>query len=312
MVRLNDDGLFLRRGGRAEPRRRVRPILLLLIFVSLALMILSRLHHSALTEMRWRVASAFAPLLQAATVPVEHVREIGRTISSQLDMTAELQRLKAENRKLSGWEWRAKQLEAKLADLEALAKVVAEQRLEFVTSRVIADSSGAFARSEMIDSGGNQNVKAGYPVINADGLVGRIVDVGPNSSRVLLASDLNSRIPVTVGPKAVRAILAGDNGPNPRLLYLPDGAKIAAGDDVATSGTGGLFPPGLRIGAVTGDLNQPRVSLRARLDRLDYVSVLFFDDPSRALAEDVAADASRGHTRKDESSKYAQPRRPAP
>lgn len=292
-ARLKDDDHFLRRGGRAEPRRPVRPIMLFLIFISLALMILSRLHHSALTDMRWHVASSLAPVLQAATVPAEPFREIGHAISSQFDLAAELQRLKAENQKLSGWEWRAKQLEAKLEDLENLAKVVPEQHLDFVTSRVIADSSGAFARSVMINSGSNQNVKAGYPVINADGLIGRVVDVGPNSSRVLLATDADSRIPVSIGAKAVRAILAGDNGAHPRLLYLPEDAKISDGDDIATSGTGGLFPPGLRIGTVTDSAGDPRATLRANLDDLEYVSVLFFNDPSRAIAEDLAAARSK-------------------
>jgi rod shape-determining protein MreC len=268
-------------------------------------MLLSRLHHSALTEARWRVASWFAPVLQAATVPVEPLREIGRTISSQIDLTKEVQHLRNENRKLSSWQWRAKQLEEKLADLEALAKVVGEQRLEFVTSRVIADSSGAFVRSVMIDSGSNQNVKAGYPVINADGLLGRIVDIGRSSARVLLASDLNSRIPVTVGRTNVRAILAGDNGPEPRLIYLPDGAKIAVGDDVATSGAGGLFPAGLRIGVVTGDPAHPRITMRANLDRLEYVSVLFFDNPSRALADDDVSETGRHQVRSDVSPNYA-------
>ena len=146
----------------------------------------------------------------------------------------------------------------------------------------------------MINSGSNQNVKAGYPVINADGLLGRIVDIGRSSARVLLASDLNSRIPVVVGANGVRAILAGDNGPEPRLIYLPDGAKIAVGDDVATPGAGGLFPAGLRIGAVTGDLAHPRIMMRANLDRLEYVSVLFFDNPSRALADEEGGEIA-GH-----------------
>jgi rod shape-determining protein MreC len=310
MARLKDDHLFLRRGSAVAPRRRVRPVLLLLIFVSLGLMLLSRLHHSALAEMRWRVAAWLSPVLQAATVPVEPFREIGRTISTQLDLTSELQRLKTENQKLSNWEWRARQLETKLADLEALAKVVAEQRLEFVTSRVIADSSGVFVRSVMIGSGVNQNVKVGYPVINADGLVGRVVDIGPDTARVLLASDLNSRIPVTVGPNAVRAILAGDNGPNPRLIYIPDGAKIAAGDDIATSGTGGLFPSGLRIGTVTGDPAQPRVALRANLDKLEYLSVLFYEDPAHTLSGDLATDPPKGQARNDVSPAYAPLGRP--
>jgi rod shape-determining protein MreC len=306
MTRLKDDNLFQRRGDGAASRRRVRPVLLLFIFIASGLMLLSRLDHSMLADARWEVSSWLTPVLKSAMVPVEPLREVGRKISTQVDLGNELERLKKENQKLGSWEWRARQLETKLAELEALAKVVPEQKLDFVTGRVIADSSGAFVHSITIDAGRRQHVKSGYPVINADGLVGRIVDTGPGAARVLLATDLNSRIPVVIGPNAVRAILAGDNSPRPRLIYIPDGAKVAAGDDVSTSGTGGLFPIGLRLGAVAADgSSEPRVNLRADLDRLDYVSVLFFDDPSHNLTDDLLTRKATGEARNDVSPGYA-------
>lgn len=305
MARLKDDNLFMRRGDRAASGRCVRPVLLLLIFISSGLMLLSRLDHSMLGDIRWEVASWFTPVLQGAMVPVEPLREVGRKISTQVDLGNELQRLKKENQKLGNWEWRARQLETKLADLEALAKVVPEQKLDFLTSRVIADSTGAFARSVTIDAGRRRNIKSGYPVINADGLIGRIVDTGPNAARVLLATDLNSRIPVVIGPNSVRAILAGDNSPRPRLIYIPDGTKVALGDDVSTSGTGGLFPAGLRLGAVSDDSGEPRVTLRADLDRLDYVSVLFFDDPSSHLTDDFLTRKATGEARNEVSPAFS-------
>lgn len=305
MARLKDDNLFMRRGDRAAPGRRVRPVLLLLIFISSCLMLLSRLDHSMLGDIRWEVASWFTPVLQGAMVPVEPLREVGRKISTQVDLGNELERLKKENQKLGNWEWRARQLETKLADLEALAKVVPEQKLDFLTSRVIADSTGAFARSVTIDAGRRRNVKSGYPVINADGLIGRIVDTGPDAARVLLATDLNSRIPVVIGPNSVRAILAGDNSPRPRLIYIPDGTKVALGADVSTSGTGGLFPAGLRLGAVSDDNGELRVTLRADLDRLDYVSVLFFDDPSGHLTDDFLTKKATGEARNEVTPAYS-------
>lgn len=281
MSRLRHDKLNLtRRGDEPGGKVRIRFVLPVLVFVCLGLLLLSRLEHSALSAARWRIAEWMSPVLQAAMVPLEPVRRVGRQIAAQVDMTEELRRLKAENEKLASWEWRARSLEKKLADLEALTKTVAEPQIGFVTSRVIADSSGAFIRSIMIDAGRAQNVKAGYPVINADGLVGRVIEIGEGSARVLLSNDLNSRIPVTVGRKGLRAVLAGDNGAEPRLLFLPPDAAVSEGDDVATSGTGGLFPRGLRIGAVTGSPSAPRVKLRARLDELEYVSVLFYDNPA--------------------------------
>ncbi len=141
----------------------------------------------------------------------------------------------------------------------------------------------------MIDAGYEASVKVGYPVINADGLVGRVIETGRSSSRVLLSNDLNSHIPVVIGAKEIRAVLAGDGGAEPRLLFLPSDAKIAAGEDVSTSGTGGLFPRGLRIGTVSGTLNAPRVKLRARLDELEYLSVLFYENPSLELMGEPVA-----------------------
>lgn len=301
MGRLRHDRLNLtRRGGEPGERQRIRFALPVLVFFCLGLLLLSRLNHSALERARWRIAEFMSPLLQAAMVPLEPVRHVGKKIAAQVDMTDELHRLKTENQKLSHWEWRARELERKLADLEALTRTVRESRIDFVTSRVIADSSGAFVRSVMIDVGEAQNVRAGYPVINAEGLVGRVIEAGPSSARVLLSTDLNSRIPVVVGKHGVRAVLVGDNGPEPRLLFLPPDAKIAKGDEVATSGTGGLFPRGLRIGTLTGDLSAPRVKVRASLEELEYLSVLFYDNPALGLLGETNV---RMHSRNDAGAK---------
>ena len=299
MVRLKDDKLNLTRRGDSSVRiGRVRVIVPFLLLFCLGLMLLSRLNHTALAQSRWRIAEWLSPILQAAMVPLEPVRHVGRQIAAQVDITEELQRLKSENQTLSSWEWRAKELERKLADLEALSKVVDEPKINFVTSRVIADSSGAFVRSVMINAGSGQNIKTGFPVVSADGLVGRVVETGPSSARVLLSTDLNSRIPVIVGDKGVRGVLAGDNGSVPRLIFLPPDAKVSIGDDVATSGTGGLFPRGLRIGKVTGDLGAPRVKLRARLDELEYLSVLFFDNPALDIMGEQTLPAPRTQSSK--------------
>jgi rod shape-determining protein MreC len=284
MTRLKDDSLKLVRGGvKAQRKAELRALFPILIAVSMGLLLLSRLNHSALANARWRLAETLSPVLEAAMVPLQPVRTIGRQIAAQVDMTSELERLKTENQKLSNWEWRARELERKLADLESLSRTVSAPVLDFVTSRVIADSSGAFVRSVMIDAGRGESVRTGFPVVNGDGLVGRVVETGAHTARVLLLTDLNSRIPVVIGNNNVRAIMAGDNGPEPRLIYQPQDSRISIGDEVATSGTGGLFPRGLRIGVVTGDAKAPRVKLRASLDGLEYVSILFFEDPSLGL-----------------------------
>ena len=96
--------------------------------------------------------------------------------------------------------------------------------MHFVTGSVIADARGPFLRSALINLGRDNGVRVGYAVIDGDGLIGRIVDAGTSVARVLLLNDLNSRIPVLVGPAGIRALVSGDNSAELKLDFLPDGA----------------------------------------------------------------------------------------
>jgi len=276
---------LLGQGGASRRRGRFGAGLFFLAFVSAALLLLSRLDHSAIREARWRAAELFAPVLKAIHVPMQPLKSGLRRIASALEDGRELERLRDENQRLQVWEWRARELERKLADLGRLAKGVEEQPLPFVTARVLANSSGPFVRSAMIGAGREHDLKSGYPAITGDGLVGRVVETGAQAARVLFVTDLNSRIPVHVGRRAIRAVMAGDNGPEPRLTLMPAEAEIAAGDDVATSGIGGLFPRGLRIGTVVGGPGNWRVKPAAMLEDIEYMSILMFESPTLRLTD---------------------------
>ncbi|MEQ1576832.1 MAG: rod shape-determining protein MreC, partial [Hyphomicrobium sp.] len=183
-----------------------------LILVSLCLMVLSRLDHVSTHAVRWRITEAMTPLLTALFAPFEPVRWAARQVPGLFEASRELEQVRDENQKLKSWEWRAKELERKLQDVTELARTVRETGFEFVTARVIANSSGAFMRSVMINAGRDQTIQIGHPVLSGNGIVGRVVDTGSAAARVLLLTDLNSRIPVLVGRNAVRAVLSGDNG----------------------------------------------------------------------------------------------------
>ena len=216
--------------------------------MSLALLVLSRLEHKVIDQLRWQCDRGNDTRSHTMLIPLEPLRWVKRQAKEHWQMSETLVKLRQENVKLSNWQWRAKELQRRIDSLNGLARVVEEADYQFVTARVMANSSGAFVRSVLINAGRQQSVRLGYPVVNAHGLVGRIVDAGEGAARVLLLTDLNSRVPVRVGQEGKRAILVGDNGPNPRLDYLPANAKVVPGATVATSGAGGVFPSGLRVG----------------------------------------------------------------
>jgi rod shape-determining protein MreC len=144
-----------------------------------------------------------------------------------------------------------------------------------VTARVIANSGGAYARSVMANAGRENGVVRGEAAVTGEGLVGRVSEVGSRAARILLVTDLNSRVPVIVEGSRQRAVLAGDNSEHPRLRYLEAGAAIRIGDRIVTSGQGGVFPPGLPVGVVAvfdGEL--ARVELFVELSRVDYLRLV--------------------------------------
>ncbi len=161
----------------------------------------------------------------------------------------------------------------------ALVSVVEEPGIDHSSARVVATSSGPFVRSALLGIGRDRELKPGYPVIDPTGLAGRIVEVGASASRILLVTDINSRIPVLVGRSGTPAILLGDNGPKPRIAHLPADAVVESGDEIYTSGVGGILPRGLRIGSVVDVQGKLHARLYAQLDDLDYVSILKFDSP---------------------------------
>ena len=258
-----------------------------LFFLSFALMALSRLDHPSIRELRAEAEAWIAPALSTAMFPLDPARRLARQVQSSYDGFAELERLKGENQRLKQMESRAHDLERKIGELATLSKTLEQQRIEYRTVRVIATSSGGFLHSALLEAGTEQGIRVGQPVINADGVLGRIVEAGRRTSRLLLLTDINSRVPVMIGTNQVRAIMAGDNLPEPRIALLPQGAKLDNGEEITTSGLGGMFPRGLRIGFIALTPGGTRAQLNAELGDLEYVSVLLFDNPGMALTREL-------------------------
>lgn len=265
-----------------------------LYFLCAVLLVLSRIGHGAINEARNGLVDLSAPMLELASVPAIEARRALERAELYMAAFDEVDRLKKENEELKQWEWRTKLLERKVAHLRSLLNAVEEPALVYATGRVIADARGPFVRSALINLGRRDGLRIGYAVINGDGLVGRTVDAGHSVARVLLLNDLNSRIPVLVGPAGVRGLASGDNSAELQLDFLPEGATLYPDDEVYTSGSDGVLPRGLRVGVVAGSPGAYKVRPYAELNSLDAVSVLFFDAPALTRADPPEASGGIG------------------
>jgi len=165
---------------------------------------------------------------------------------------------------------------------EKLLNLRTEPPVEMVTARSILVSRGPFANNRLIDAGSNKKIFFGNPVITENGLVGRVVGVSPDVSRVLMVTDVSSHVPVMMLRSDGRAMMDGDGGGYPRLDWVRGKDSVRAGDQILTSGDGGVFPRGLPVGeAVKGVDGIWRVRLYANRGAIDFVKVLLFKDFSQ-------------------------------
>lgn len=226
--------------------------LLLLVGAAFGLMLIGRTNSFIVEETRTAVTDMVTPILDAVSQPVETFSGVIDQAEALANLRSENLALKEQNTRLLEWQAVARRLEAENAALRSLNRMVPDPAMSYVTARVVGDPGGAFVRTVLINAGERNGVEKGQAAITADGLAGRIAEVGKRSARVLLLTDINSRVPVVVGDARDRGVLAGDNTNAPELLYLGPTAKVQVGDRVTTSGHGGVFPPGLPIGVVAG------------------------------------------------------------
>jgi rod shape-determining protein MreC len=152
-------------------------------------------------RMRQVIDDATSPLYEFFGPPVDTARRAIANVFEIFSVYAENERLREENTKLKAWQERALTLEQQLAGYEALLDLPVDPDIAYRTGRVVNDPGGPFVRTLLINLGTNDGVAEGQAVVGAVGLAGRIVSAGPGASRILLVTDLNSRIPVKIVPR---------------------------------------------------------------------------------------------------------------
>ena len=252
------------------------------IVAGLALFVLWRIDNPRIERLRADLIDWAVPPMSAVAEPVSFLTSMLRDTEAFLDVYAENRSLRREIQRLHAWRETARQLEEENAQLRALNNLALPPRTTFVTGDVIADSGGPFRETILVNVGARDQVRDGAAAVDGVGLVGRVWGLGRRAARVLLVTDVASRIPVIVQPGGRRAILAGDGTTAPKLDFLDTAESVRPGDLVETTGDGGVFPPDLPVGrviaAASGDW---RVGLNADLQRLEFVRLLRYQPDTR-------------------------------
>jgi len=208
-----------------------------------------------------------------ASTPSKGFGSLTDTIKKHVNLYSNYNQLKEENDKLKNNISKADFLELENTQLRKLIEEQVTASSNLVSARVMLDKQSPFLNSFIINIGSNKGIKNGMAVLDGKNFIGRIVDVNFFSSRVLLVSDLNSRIPVLIEPSALHAILSGHGKNKPTLEYLPKKYNIQDGDKVYTSGKEGIFSPGIPIGEVKVENNLVKVLLFSDLSQITFINI---------------------------------------
>jgi rod shape-determining protein MreC len=280
---------------RATVQRGMPPLLILL---SVAVIVLGKADQSVFESLRAKLTDDAAPALDALSRPLAAATAAVDRVRGVVTMYQDNLRLVQENERLLQWQQIALKLSTDNRELRGLLKTVPETAVSYVTARVIANSGGGYVRTVMVNAGSEQGLARGQAVVSGEGLTGRLTEVGSRAARVLLITDLNSRIPVIVESTRANAVLAGDNSPRPRLTFVGDRNALKIGERIVTSGEGGIFPPGLPVGVIAAlDANGAAVEPFVELSQLGYVLVVDYG-LSGALPQPAPAIARPGRRTK--------------
>jgi len=245
-----------------------------LIAAAFGIMLLGKADTVIAEKARMALADAMAPIYVALAEPLAGVRDSIADATDLWQIRADNARLREENERLRRWQSVALALDAENQRLKANLHWIPDPAPSYVTARVVADAGGVYAKAVLLSVGPNHAIRKGEIALDERGLVGRVTEVGARTARVLLITDLNSRIPVILENSRAHAILIGTNGPRPRLMYWPEGTMPQEGERVVTSAEASAFPANLPIGIVHfTSANVPEVEPAAMLNRLEVVRI---------------------------------------
>ena len=249
---------------------------LVLLFLSAFVLMLVNKTDTAIIEKTSSLATdVVSPVIDVLVIPARAVADVYDYLKELKQIHQENQELRRENRKLLQAKDRAQALEIENRILARLLNYVTPPEAKFITARVIAEEGDAFSHSLIAYTGEAKGVRKGQVVLSNRGVVGRIEQVGKLYSKIILITDINSKIPVMVERTRVRGILTGDNTPTPKMVFIPLEAELTVGDRIVTSGVAGVFPAGLPIGKISSiEKNNVKIKTFTNLERLEYVKIV--------------------------------------
>src|SRR5665213_2727732 len=253
------------------------------VFVAVVLL---SLPTRATARLKLAVASWFLPLFGLANAGQQLPADLADSVLPRRELLQQIDTLRRENQQLKSQAVQGAAIARENDQLRALWNWQKQAPWKLKLANVVMRDPANWWRTVQIDLGSRDGIQTNQPVLTADGLIGRVSTVGYVSSQVVLIGDPNCHVSALVENATHDMGVLTASGPLDtslvQLSYLASSANLKAGQNVLTSGLGGIFPKGIPIGKIVvaesieyGLATEARVKLNASLGALEQVWVLF-------------------------------------
>ena len=274
MVVSRDDFSIAIRSAFLKKGTKQKFSLLALIIASIILLSLEAINSKSLNFVRSVVKDVVYRTSFITSMPGNSITSVFTKVQNYFEIYEQYEIVKS---KLQQLENQKNEINYLKIENDKLKKVIDDTDIynyESITTKVLVDKKSPFLKSVILNKGFNSGFKRGMPVLDGPYFVGRITEVNYLSSRALLINDLNSKISVVIEPLGYQAIMSGNGEKTALLEFLPKNHQLEVGGLVYTSGTDGIFFPGVPIGRVESIEKKFHVRFFSDLSQLYFANVI--------------------------------------
>ena len=279
MAASRDDFVIAIRSAFLKRDTQQRFSLVALILFCITLIVLSRFNFPAINYLKVSLNEIIYRASFIASIPEQQIKKSTIIIKEHFELYDEY---KITKNKLENLEAKEFNINFVISENKRLRTLIDEYvtDTEKLIGKVLLDKNSPFKKSIIINKGSKDDVVMGMAVLDKEYLVGKIVEVNYSTSRALLVSDLNSKIPVGIEPGNIQSILSGTGKENGKIEYLESEIIINDKSVVYTSGSGGLFKSGIPVGIYLKDAKDSKeiVQFFSKLSQLTFVKLVSFEE----------------------------------
>ena len=275
-----DDFIIAIRSAFLKKGTKQRFSLIVLLFFSIIILTLVKYNFKGINYLKTGLNEIVYRASFIISAPENFIKNTYRLTMSHINLYNDHKKLKKDFKALKAKDLNNNFIRSENKMLKSKIEDIVDISTE-ILAKVLVDKQSPFLKSIIVNRGSKDKVKLGMAVLDGEFLIGKVVEVNYLTSRVLLLSDLNSKVPVSVEPNNIQSILTGTGERFGKLQYMQlENFELNNGDQIYTSGSGGIFKSGIPIGEINiiDDSKESYVLFHSNFSQLKLVKIILYEN----------------------------------